>query len=1447
MIAAAAWGLFVSSGLLAGELREAIVSRLAEGTGRAVALGGVSGDLLHGIVLRDLVIAERGGFSRGITFSADRIRLRVNFARLVFHAGAPLESITRADLITPHLAVVRDAAGAWNLEDLLTPERSPLGPQFRGRIIVHDGIVAYADSYGVETPPFVTRFAQVAGSIEFGQPQQVAFVLSGRSSDSEAATLRGRYLPEGGTFDLDVTAQNGAAQHWGGYLIRLSQLRWEGGRFDGRVHILATPARDGLLIDYAASLRLVDAEAVYLPTHLWLQHLSGAITLDTDQAATPGLTLAANGSSLWVRGDVAYPGGPWLDLAISSPGLDLSTVRALFFPDARLGLAGRVSGDVWITGPASAPYLDGDVTSASGRLNQQAFDALHTRFQYSGGTLALSDLGARVAGGQIAGDAVLDVAGQVRSYMFAGAAENLDVSALPAAGLPVTDGLIGRATGGVVGVGSRGRVQLMAQAALGPGSVHGQAFHDLHALFWDDGGAVDLDLLRAGIGATTVYASGHVSTSGALDLAVNALDLSLDQLGTRLQVGGPELAGTADFDGRLSGTGAAPVVSGAVTAWGGHVGPVPFVLAQGDLTASSQGIAFPRLSLVDGATSYQLSGGLRFNPLAAADLHVDAEGVQAASLLGAEGAPPDLTGTLAAHLSLDGPLAHPSGAGHVTLVRGSIGGQRVDRVDVAFTGDGRQVHVIDLDAVRDESRLHASGTVDLSGPLDLNVSADHVRVADLASTLGLALDPRGTLAFSGTVRGTLKTPELAGTLHAPDLAIGGQTFDASGAIDYAAELLRISPLALTQGDASYSLSGELRLGPHPSADLTLDLTHGQLATIVSAGGLSLPAPVAGMVDGRIALTGPLADPSADLSLSMQDARVGGQPMGTGTADLTLRHGSVDIRRLELNPGQGRITAAGHIVLNGTSAVEVSGSDLDPNVLRSFFHLNRPLVGKMNFTMQWSGPTRDPTAGLSLEASDAGVPGATADRIVGLAYYKDGVIHIEDGTISKGPHKVVIQGTLPVAAGSLALDPGGPLRLGLHLEDADLSLLSLLSPRIHDAGGTVQGEVGIGGTVAAPQMSGFVRSQGGRLRVDPVETPIEDVNVDIAFSQDEILVRDLSGTVGGGQVQAHGTIAVSDFRPGVVDLALTAQNVTATVPGLYAGGVDAALTLAGPAEQPVLSGTVTLSHGQVAVPGGFGAAPSNGPPLGLDVNVAASNDVWFNEGPVRAQLGGAVHVGGTLARPALSGTVRSGQGEIALFGTSFQLTEGEATFSEALGHEPQISARAQALYGPTRVYLDVNGVLPNPTLTWSSDPPMSQPDILALVIGSSSSSSAVGLAGQEVGRLLLGSVGQALQRALHLDEFTISYDPQNQNPVTLRIGKFIVRSLYLAVAEVFARTTESGVPIPAPAPQTLTRLNYTGQAYTELSLQYFLSPNVFLTYDVDTLGDNGVFLLTRVPF
>ncbi|HKX19607.1 MAG TPA: translocation/assembly module TamB domain-containing protein [bacterium] len=1450
LVAAAGWAGAVASGWMAHVIRHAVVSRLGQALGRSVALGAVGGNLVDGIELRDLVIAEHGGFSHGAVFSVDRVHLTVSLWDLARHPQDVLASISRADLTTPHIVLVRDARGNWNLQDLLVRSESPLlGPAFHGLIAVHGGVVAYADSYGVESPPFVTRFELIDGTLASEPDGRLVIALSGRSTDGETAAVHGRYAALDGTYDFDINAGRGSIRHWGGYLVHLGQLRWLGGQFSGRVHLLATSSKSGLNVTYTATIRLNDAEALYRPAAVPLRHVNGEMQVTSGHVSADGMTLIAGDSPVWVRGDVSYAGDPWLNLVVRSQRLDLARARALFFPGTGLTLVGRATGDMWISGPVSAPSFAGTVAAADGRFNGQDFSGLTARFAYGDGVLSLRDVSAGVGDGRVTGDAVIDLAVAEPSFTFAATAENVDAGTLPRAGLPITDGLAARGSGAVAGAGQGPHMQVLGGLSLGRGVLRGQAFDSFSAFFWDDGGALELDTLRLQTGSATVYASGSVAPDGALSLTAEGHDLPLTEIASRTGLGPSELTGVGRFNGRVGGTPSAPAVSGKVAAWDGRLGPMPYTFAGGSLNVTGALLLTPHADLYQDGTYYAVRGALALRPLEARGVTIDTQGVPAQSLLHDVAGIDTVSGTLSGHVVVNGPVDRPSVAGHVVLVNGSVLGQRVDQADADLAGGARGViQVARLDARAKNSHVHASGTVDPHGPIDLNFQADRIRLADVSLLQRFGVVPYGGVTVDGHITGTLSDPELQGRLVSPDLWMQGQAFSASGMVDYRNGQVRLAPLDLVQGDASYSLTGSVSWAGEPAVDLDLHVTHGQIATLVDAAGLRLPARLEGLIDGDVSLAGPLSDPSAQLTLGLSNASIGGVPAGTGTADLALSHGAVDIRQFELHPGQGIIAARGQVAINGTSNVEVSAHDLDPAIFVPIFHLSQRPVGKLDFTVQWSGPAHNPTAGLSLEATDAGVPGATVDRVAALVYYKNGTITIQDGMIAKGEHRLVVQGTLPVLTDRFELDPQGPIQLDLHLEDTDLSFLSLLTPAIQDASGTVAGQVAVGGTVAQPTMTGSIQTTGGRLRWAPMRTPFEHVAANITFSQNLVEVHDVSADVGGGHLAIQGTAAVSNFRLETLNLGLEAHQLNVDVPGVYSGRVDATLALKGPAADPVLSGGVIVSGGRVTYAGGVPGTPSvkaAAPPVQLDVTVRTGTDVTYGEGPVQLTLAGNVHAGGTLAQPKLSGEVRSDGGSVDLFGTVFTVVEGRATFSEGLGLTPLVTARAQGQIGDTRVFVDVAGPLSNPSVVWSSEPPMSQSDILALVFGATGETGTpTGLAGQTLSRLLIGSVTSAIQRALHLDELSISYD--TQNPVTLRIGKFLSAKFFLTLTEVFAQPTTPGTT-PAVLPGTLSRPTLVGQAYTVLGLEYLMSPSVSVSYDVDTIGDNGFFLLTRFPF
>ncbi len=59
VFAVAVWHRYISSGVLAEEVRRTVASQLQESLRREVQLGSVRGDLAHGVTLHGLLIAER--------------------------------------------------------------------------------------------------------------------------------------------------------------------------------------------------------------------------------------------------------------------------------------------------------------------------------------------------------------------------------------------------------------------------------------------------------------------------------------------------------------------------------------------------------------------------------------------------------------------------------------------------------------------------------------------------------------------------------------------------------------------------------------------------------------------------------------------------------------------------------------------------------------------------------------------------------------------------------------------------------------------------------------------------------------------------------------------------------------------------------------------------------------------------------------------------------------------------------------------------------------------------------------------------------------------------------------------------------------------------------------------------------------------------------------------
>ncbi|HLE76808.1 MAG TPA: translocation/assembly module TamB domain-containing protein [bacterium] len=1362
---------------------------------RDVVVTRLSGDPIRGIVLEGVRIPNRG--SPGTFFEAPRVVVRFDPRRLaadLWGGRGVAASIITVELDHPVLVLSRDMSGRWNYADLLVPgePQQELAAAFRAGVEVREGSLVFTDALHFVTAPFAARFERVTGRLDFsGAPLMRGMLDAVNVDGTTPATVRvtGTARLAAGTFDLDLQIAGGAVGHWGRYLVRLPRVGWLGGTFDGAAYLLASPWRGAVALDYRAALTFRDATAILLPQQTVLAAINGPLQVDNFVVTSPGMTMDVGGSPVWVRGDIVYSPALDLDLVVRSTRLDLRTLQRLVFPQSRIRLAGIARGEARVTGALDSPVVEGMIVRAAGSVDRQGFTDLSSDFSLAGGWLTFANLRASSGGGRVEGQARLDV--QNGDFFLVAHARDVDTRALPGMGITIDPTLRGPATGVVLSSRTAGTVSAQARVQIGAGGILGISFDRLAAGFWYDRGRLELDYLAARSGPNSVHASGVMDQSGHLAFALTASQINLRTVGERFGLQ-RWLAGTAEIWGTIAGTRRAPVLLADVDARAGALGPFPFDAARGSIRLTSTGLSSPRLSLVDGQGTYIAAGSINWSRRRL-DLAVAAERVPAQRLLEIARAPLSLVGTVSASVRLTGDLANPQASGTVDLTEGRVEGQPVDRARGTFRWTGDQLLIDEAVAQVGTSVLQGVGSVTRAGRINLGFAAKNFELRDIGILRSDFVRVSGTVDLTGSIGGTVRAPTVAAALSSTSLTVNGQSFDrATGSARYAAGRLSLRPLFLEQGDGRYRFSGDVTFGTAPTVSIEAAAERGELATLLGLAGIRPPFALRGTVDGSFAVTGRIANPSARLDFHLRDGRVGDHVIREAAVDATLANRAIALRTLTVRPQRGELIGAGTVNLGGGSDVEFAGRGLDLDLLRPLLRIDRPLAGTLDFTVQLSGPINDPQAGVSASVSDGAIGAAAFDRLLLQAFYDRGQFQIEQGLLQEGPHKARFGGSLPFNPARLRFDEDRPMDLQVALDGGDLSVIGLFTDVLERASGPLRGELHLAGTVARPNIRGTVQITGGVVKLRGIDPEFTEVTGIVAFSADQATVERLTARAGDGTLALTGRVGITAFRLDRLDVRLEAAGARLAYRPYVTGIVDGTVRLEGTAQRPVVTGAVTLSNGDVNVGAGVAAPGGNGIPVSLtnpalNVDLRAGEGLWVNVGGLRFQVHGVLHAAGLWRRPLLSGEVTADQGTFRAFNTTFTLTEGRAAFAEFRGILPFVDAVAETRVGSTVITLHVTGTPDNLTLSLSSDPPLSRQQIVNLLASQTGitqlfAGDLEGALRAQLSQAIFGSVNLVIARALGLDEFTIVYD--FVRPLQLRIGKLLIRNLYLTFASTF---------------------------------------------------------------
>jgi translocation and assembly module TamB len=791
--------------------------------------------------------------------------------------------------------------------------------------------------------------------------------------------------------------------------------------------------------------------------------------------------------------------------------------------------------------------------------------------------------------------------------------------------------------------------------------------------------------------------------------------------------------------------------------------------------------------------------------------------------------------------TVSGAMADPRATADIVIEQPALAGVLLDRIDGQITAD-KVVSAPTGDIDLTLSRGRATGTVKSAYTYaDDTLSLRNLQAATPGAELGgdLAISAAGLLtgkigADSDNLRplGALVGYDLSGAVHA-DLDLTS----AKGAQAVAANLTARN---LAAGEPSErwtvgraAVKGKLTdiFGrPGGAADLTvadvvhngLAVKHGQLTVNGRNDSLRFEQSASGTWDRPFSVRS-----AGEIALLPRETRLRldrfDGSFDTLTAELrapaTLRQdrGGIAIDDLNMAIAGGTLRGGGRL---GAPAADFHLTLQDvPMETAAIVFPNLPFAGQIGADLIVSGPPNRPTALLDVDLADIRERDAAVGESIALT--GQGRLELRD---NRGTLQATLKsgtGLSATATGSapmrfrldpfeLAPDTGGALE-GRVQGQLDLALVPQVVDLYGDsAGGRLDADVSVGGSLAKPQLSGEARISNGAYENAQSGAVLRDLEAVLRGAGDRLELVSLSATDGeAGRMSGEGFVRFigegdllydADLRMTRFKL-LRRNDMSATIGG--------DLHLGRSAERTQLSGKLTIQEAELRIldrpreivrleveevnlPADKAAMfrpppPAPSAPLLLDVTITVPGRSFLRGRGLDSEWRGELQVSQSLAAPSPVGKLEVARGTIDLFGTIFRIQKGTVTFSGDA--DPDLDILGVANTSDLLVRLSVTGRASAPKFALSSESGLPSDEVLArLMFGKG----AGGLSPLQAAQLVHAaaqlsgsgeeSVIDRFRRTIGIDVLSVETSDQSAEGASLRIGKYISDDVLLKVEQ-----------------------------------------------------------------
>jgi len=397
---------------------------------------------------------------------------------------------------------------------------------------------------------------------------------------------------------------------------------------------------------------------------------------------------------------------------------------------------------------------------------------------------------------------------------------------------------------------------------------------------------------------------------------------------------------------------------------------------------------------------------------------------------------------------------------------------------------------------------------------------------------------------------------------------------------------------------------------------------------------------------------------------------------------------------------------------------------------------------------------------------------------------------------------------PLGNGSLMTElMNAPLFAQLRYSGPADTLWRLTGSEVLDMSGPLAVGADITGRFTSPQIRGSLRTQDGRLESQVTGMVIDHVATQARFSGPQLIFSQISGnTVNGGTITGSGTVTFSGGKT-LLNLAFNASQALLLNRDDVAARVTGPLQLKSDANGGTILGDLRLNKGRFQL--GHASAAASVPQLNVRESGLDEEDVIAPTAPhpwrLSLKLAGgdlqvtglgmnsrwttSLQIGGFADEPRFTGRADLTQGNYDFAGRIFRLDRGVIRFRGESPPDPLLDIHAVADVQSLNASVTVAGSGLRPEITFASNPPMPQDELLSRILFGTSITNlsapealqlASAVAAFQSGKGTLDPIN-ALRRAIGLDRLRIvPADVATGQKTAIGAGKYITRKLFVEV-------------------------------------------------------------------